>query len=272
MTVSPRQLPAAAGGNVAFRAAQPVAPFLGRAARQPEACVSPTDALRKGYLLYESRQYRPAIASFNQALKLQPREKLALHGRGLAHAQVGCYETAARDFERALALCLEDPQLWYNHGVALSHLKHHRRAIHSFDRSIELNPNSHHAWYNRSHALRSCGHYRAALENLNRVVYLKPDCCYAWRYRGFILSAMKRYPEAIASFNESLQINERNLSAWYGKAQAAVRFNDLESAIHCLHQTFRLNPVGYQHLVRSRREFDPVRSDGRFIDLISNLA
>lgn len=227
--------------------------------------------MRRGYILYGSCQYGAAIAYFNRAINLA-QDALALHGRGLAQAKVGDYEAAVKDFRQALKLCSDDAQLWYNCGMALSGLGHHRWAISCFNQSIRLHPCNHHTWYNRSRSLRACRHYQAALENLNRTIQLKPDCHYAWRYRGFVLSAMKRYPEAIASFSEALKLKEPDLIAWYGKAQAAVRLNDIESAIHCLHQTFRLNPVGYQQLVRSRREFDPVRSDGRFIDLISNLA
>ncbi|MEO0408944.1 MAG: hypothetical protein AAF289_16495, partial [Cyanobacteria bacterium P01_A01_bin.135] len=59
---------------------------------------------------------------------------------------------------------------------------------------------------------------------------------------------------------------------WCGKAHAALHLNDRSSAIRCLYETLKLSPMGYQQIVRSRREFDVVRADQRFINLVANLA
>lgn len=233
--------------------------------------LSYANLIREGYALYESHHYRAALSHFNCAVDCDRNGELALHGRGLAYAQLGHYRAALSNFERALRVNPKNAQLWYNHAMALAHLEQHRRAIQSFDRSTQFDPSNHRVWYNRARSLRACSCYHGALENLNRTLNLKADCHYAWSYRGIILAAMARYHEAIANFNSSLRINERDLNAWCGKAHAALHLNDLDSAIRCLYQALKVNPTGYQRIVGARREFDSVRRDHRFIDLISGL-
>lgn len=245
---------------------------IGPPAHQATLGLVQANLVREGYLLYEAARYESALQCFDQAVGAGHELELALHGRGLVYAKLYRYAAALRDFNRALRFDGDDAQLWYNHGMALSHLRRHREAIQSFDRSTQLDPNNHHAWYNRARSLRACRCYHGALDNLNRVVDLKADCHYALSYRGIILAAMARYHEAIKSFNASLHLNDRDFNAWCGKAHAALRLNDINSAIHCLYQTLKLSPIGYQQIVHNRREFDAIRSDQRFIDLVADLA
>lgn len=107
--------------------------------------------------------------------------------RGLQQANVGELESAIASWENALALNPNLAQAWHNRGSALGHLGKMEEAIASYNKAIELNPNDPQAWNARAHALYNLQRWEEAIICWDKVIELEPDLAQIWYNRGCAL-------------------------------------------------------------------------------------
>ena len=65
--------------------------------------------VNRGLTYYRMAKYNKAIADFNTALKIVPKNAYAYNNRGLTHEKMGNRALAIRDYRTALKI---DPTLW----------------------------------------------------------------------------------------------------------------------------------------------------------------
>ncbi|MBD1871350.1 tetratricopeptide repeat protein [Oculatella sp. FACHB-28] len=92
------------------------------------------------------------------------------------------YQAAIAAFDRALSLEPKNCQTWNYRANALSALQRQAEALSCYDRAIALNPTYHQAWFNRGLLLAEMGAQGSALEAYDRAIALHPDPLYlhAW--------------------------------------------------------------------------------------------
>jgi tetratricopeptide (TPR) repeat protein len=127
--------------------------------------------------------------------------------RGLQRANLGDLEGAIASWENALALNPNLPQAWHNRGSALAHLGRLEEALASYNKAIELNPSDPQAWNDRAYALFNLRRWEEAILCWDKVVELQPNSCESWYNRGIALENWGRLESAIASYNKALEIN-----------------------------------------------------------------
>lgn len=126
--------------------------------------------------------------------------------RGLQQANVGDLESAIASWENALALNPNLAQAWHNRGSALGHLGRMEEAIASYNKAIELNPNDPQAWNARAHALYNLQRWEEAIICWDKVIELEPNLAQIWYNRGCALENGGRIEAAIASFHKALEV------------------------------------------------------------------
>ena len=116
-----------------------------------------------------------AIASWDQALTLDPNLTQAWHNRGSALGGLGRLEEAINSFDRALQLKPDDYQAWDDRGTALYSLNRKEEALASWDKSLEFNPNYYLAWYHRGQVLAELGNLEESVRSYQQALTLNPD-------------------------------------------------------------------------------------------------
>jgi tetratricopeptide (TPR) repeat protein len=106
----------------------------------PNLRLTANDHVQIGDSLYYEGKYEEAIACYDNAISLNPRNVFALSGR----------------------------------GNALNQLGRNKEALISLDKAIEIEPRSDWPWYNRSVALGSLGRYEESITNLKKAIELEP--------------------------------------------------------------------------------------------------
>jgi tetratricopeptide (TPR) repeat protein len=187
-----------------------------------------------GTLLVAAKEYEAAITSYDQALKIKP------------------------DYHQA----------WYNRGYALNNLGRTEEAIASYDQALKFKPDLHKAWYNRGNALRNLGRLEEAIASYDQALKFKPDLHKAWYNRGNALSDLGRIEEAIASYDQALKFQPDDTSAFYNKACCYALQGHVEQAIENLQQAINLSPDKYREMAKTDSDFDSIREDKRFEELI----
>jgi serine/threonine protein kinase len=105
--------------------------------------------VEQGNQLFNLQRYQEAIASYDKAIAIKPKDHEAWHNRGVALDRLKKYEEAITSYDKAIAIKPDYHEAWYNRGVALDKLKKYEEAIASYDKAIAIKPDYHEAWYNR---------------------------------------------------------------------------------------------------------------------------
>lgn len=113
-----------------------------------------------------------ALARFDDALVLQPRDPEAWVSRGTVLNDLGRYDEAVASFEKAIALRPDVVAAHYNLGKSLALLRRFDRALSACDAAIALKQDFAPAWYGRSQALKVIGRFQEALAAFGRYLVL----------------------------------------------------------------------------------------------------
>jgi tetratricopeptide (TPR) repeat protein len=150
-----RQTRAGDWDGVFARVAAELAPIApARSARQLAAV-----AFERGDILLDRGRIEEALASYDEALAIQPDNAEALSNRGLGLRALGRLEDALASFDRALACRPANPDALSNRGVALHELGRFDKALQSYDEALALRPDFADCRFNRALLLLLLGRF-----------------------------------------------------------------------------------------------------------------
>lgn len=94
--------------------------------------------IREGDSLYYAKNYKSAVARYNEALKLNPNNVSAYNNRGVCYRQLNDYRKAFTDFEIAIELNPKYANAYYNRGLCYQLLGSNAQAQADFAQAIKL--------------------------------------------------------------------------------------------------------------------------------------
>ncbi len=150
-----------------------------------------------GVALLEQFKYKEAADAFRQALKVEPKLRLAQINLSIALFNLPDLPAAAREAQAATALFPDAPQPSYILGLIAKTQGRSDDAILQFQRVLKIDPND-------------------VGTNINL---------------GQIYSQQRKYPEAIAAFRVALAAEPYNATALYNLGQALVRSGQREEGL-----------------------------------------
>lgn len=124
----------------------------------------------------EAKDYPGAIATLNQAIKLNPAFTEAILHRGLAYSYTNSYQSAMANYNSA----------------------------------IKLNPTSADAYYFRGAAHQKMGNYQQALFDYNQVINLDANRASAYLDRGLIYYELNQREKVLNDFDQAAKLLEKN--------------------------------------------------------------
>ncbi|MBD2364208.1 tetratricopeptide repeat protein [Anabaena minutissima FACHB-250] len=151
-----------------------------------------------------------ASVSFEFAVKLSPNYSLALANQSATFNKLGKYKEAQTASEQAIQGDnrwgdMSPALAWEQRGIALAGMGNYEEGLASIDRAIALNPNHAEAWNNRAVSQWYLGRYSEAMASSDRATTINPKYAQAWFNKGRILKSLERYPQALAAYNQALE-------------------------------------------------------------------
>ena len=124
-----------------------------------------------------------AIADYNEAIRLDPKDARAFNNRGTAYSDKGDNDRAIADYNETIRLDPKYARAFNNRGNAYGAKGDNDRAIADYNEAIRLDPKFPTAFNNRGRLFFRNGDFLKAAADLLRANDLKPDA-YAmlWRY------------------------------------------------------------------------------------------
>ena len=152
---------------------------------QQSPFISAETYILRGREKYEEGDPRGAIADFDAAIRIKPKDANAYFMRGFVkHHTLEQYSAAIADFSTGIRIEPKDANAYYNRGIAKMQLGQHYAAIADYDTAIRLKPDDADAYYSRGIARYFLGQYSAAIADYDTAIRLKPDYANAILHAG----------------------------------------------------------------------------------------
>ena len=220
---------------------------------QPPAVAAYDEALRlnpQNAMVYNNRgkayndlgEHQRAIEDLNEAIRLDPKLAWAYNNRGNAYNELGEHQRAIEDLNEAIRL---DPKLawaYNNRGVSYDNLGEHRRAIEDYDEAIRLDPKLASAYNYRGNAYANLGEHQRAIEDLNEAIRLDPKLAPAYNYRGYAYNDLGEHRRAIEDYDEAIRLDPKLASAYNYRGNAYANLGEHQRAIEDYDEAIRLDP------------------------------
>ncbi len=122
------------------------------------------------------------------------------------------YEDALASYDQALALNPDYADAIANRGNALLALDRHQEALASYDKAVDIRPDHADAYSNRGNALLSLKRYDEALTSYSHAIVLRPDNAEAHLNEGVCRLMLGDFAKGWEHYEWRLEIKERKLS------------------------------------------------------------
>ena len=221
------------------------------------------------------RDYDGAIADYNDATRLNPKDVSSLFNRGFAyrakrdssaasrtspqfwlwyrgisprfgpwraHFARGDYDHAIADFSDAIKINSSDSASLTSRGAAYHARLEYEAAIADYAAAIKLDPKNVRAWYNRGLAYSSQRDYDQAMENYREALKLGLTDARVWQSLAAAQYAKMDYDGAIASYGEALLRDQNSASLLCDRGSAYYAKGDYAHAADAYAMAIRLNP------------------------------
>ncbi len=201
----------------------------------------------RGNAKYELKQYDEAIKDYDKAIELNPDFALAYYNRGAAKYDLKQYGEAIKDYGKAIKLNPKFAKAYYSRGLVKAVLKQHKEAIADYDKSIELDPKDARAYMNRGNAKYELTEYMEAIDDFDKAIGINPKYAKAYYNRGLAKDEVNLYEEAIWDYDEVIKLDPKNIKAYmhrgYAKESGREFANTLyEDSIEDYTSVLKLDP------------------------------
>ncbi len=133
----------------------------------------------RGAALQMLNRPEDALASYDQALALEPFHAVLLYNRGRALQDLGRFEEALASYDAALAAAPNYAAALNNRGNVLRGLRRNQEALESYNRALALEPDNVETLYNRGNMRwQFFGDYAGAVRDLEKAAAINPGFDY----------------------------------------------------------------------------------------------
>ncbi len=184
--------------------------------------LSPANAgywINRGAAKLEKKDKAGASADFEEALKLDPENSLAMHNLSTLK---GATETEAS--EKLLTEAIEKNKGLPYPRTERAYLRLQKNdfkgALEDYDEAVRLEPNQEENYINRGLVKEKMKDFQGALNDFSKAITLNEKNDKAWVCRGNIMSKLNRWTEAIEDYSVAITLNSEYGLAYYNRSIA----------------------------------------------------
>ncbi|MCP2731674.1 protein kinase family protein, partial [Limnofasciculus baicalensis] len=185
----------------------------------------------RGIAKLKSQDLPGAIGEFNQSIRLNPRNTLALGNRGNAHFDLGEYKIAIEDYSKMIEMEPNNIGAYYNRGLARYELGDWQGTVEDLNQLLRLQPEDRDAYYKRGIAYYQLGNYKLAIADLDRVIKLDPNYSKAYASRGLARSAAGDFQGGMADYTKAIELDPEDGQDYYRRGRGRFSLGDYSGSV-----------------------------------------
>ncbi|MCS6841548.1 MAG: tetratricopeptide repeat protein [Roseiflexus sp.] len=194
--------------------------------------------------LYQVSDNNPAqaIAAYDRALELDPKNAIACYNRGLARRAQGDLTQAIADYTCAIELNSEYVSAYLSRGSARRAQGDLAGALADYKHALKLDPRSANAYIGRGLTYYDQGNLTQAIYDYTAAISFDPKNVIAYNNRGLARRAQGDVAGAIVDYNRAIELDPEYAHAYNNRGYARYKQGDLAGAIADYDRAIELDP------------------------------
>jgi tetratricopeptide (TPR) repeat protein len=199
--------------------------------------------VHRGLTRQEAGDLQGARSDYQQALRLNPQHAIAYHNLSTLIKATGGADSEAM-LDRAIENNPSLPYSWMERGYYRLERSDYKGALHDYNQAVRLAPEDAESWLNRGIAKEKLKDYTGAYDDFTRAVSLTPQLEKAWLCRGNVLTKMQRFEEAVEDYTVAILYYPEYGIAWFNRAIANHRLGRKDAACADVQKAASLGVTG----------------------------
>jgi tetratricopeptide (TPR) repeat protein len=250
--------------------------------RFPPAALSTIYAAR-GSGWAAKNDFARAIVDFDESLRLNPKNLVALNNRGAAWLLRGEPARALADLDAAVSLDPKNPASFAARGALWRQLREFDKSIADLNECIRLNPKQSQAYNNRALTWKDAGDYDRAIADLNEAIGLNPADEKAYGNRGNLWRLKGDLERALVDLDLQIRLHPKDSFGYMLRGDTYRYKGDLDHAIADYKEAQKIEPdaistftglgLAYEKagdLVRARENFKKALASSEQLKIDNN--
>jgi tetratricopeptide (TPR) repeat protein len=183
-----------------------------------------------------------SIQDFDQAIELNGSYAAAYSERALIRQFLGQPEAAIKDFDKAIELEPNNAVTYFNRGESYLSLGNKQAAISDYTKAIEIDPKNVDAYLARCGERSNIGNHQEALADCNKVIELSPNSSAGYTNRGLVYDNLRDNQKAIADYTQAIKLDPNSTSAYNNRGNVRKALGDKQGAIEDYTKAIEINP------------------------------
>ncbi len=198
------------------------------------------------------KKYDAAIAWLDSAIKIAPDNPSYWINRGIARAAVADKQGAKSDYEQALKMDPANSLAIHNLATLKANIGEADASEALLSEAIERNNKLPYPRAERAYQRLEKGDLPGALEDYNELVKLEPQDDENYLNRGIVKEKMKDIHGALLDYSKAIQLNDKNHKAWLCRGNALSKTGRAKEAVEDYSVAINLDPgYGLAHYNRA---------------------
>ncbi|MCS6873310.1 MAG: tetratricopeptide repeat protein [Pyrinomonadaceae bacterium] len=183
----------------------------------------------KGVVYYRLDKYQEALATLNDAVRLDPNNAEAYYYLGETYDRLNREQEALDSYRQATRLNPNFFEAWFDMGVILYNRNRYEDAIEAYKKAIQLRPDYGEAYLNLANALRKTKKYQEAVSYYEVAANFIKDDADLYSEWGFCLAVLGKWNNAIEKLTAATNVSADSVDyanlgwAYYNSAQEDLR-------------------------------------------------
>lgn len=191
----------------------------------------------QGALLEQAGDLSGALAAFNNAISIQPKETVGYFNRGLLHRKRLANHLATADFTKAIELSAAKPDLvlvkaHINRAICYSFDRQYQKALEDWNTAIGLDPYNWASYFERARIKYLLEDYTGVIEDTNRGIELDPRVAVLYGVRAAAYAKLEDWEKAIDDYSQAIALKHVLIGdAYYERGRLYAKREQWNEAI-----------------------------------------
>ncbi len=199
-----------------------------------------------GEVQLKTKEYKEAILSFTQAIKIDSTHSDAFRDRGICEVAIEKFPEAKKDFNLAISLSPQDPIALYNRGMLAERNPDKQSSYEDYADALDIKPNYPDVLFRRGMLYALFKHdYVLAVGDFNKVTEIDSSYYIAYFWKGKAYFNGQDYRSANKELTTFLKFDSTNLEAIIMRGAARLNYNDFSNAIKDFDAVIKVEPKNF---------------------------